>query len=263
MTAPLVSVVIAARDAARTLPAAIGSILAQDGPDLEVIVVDDGSIDATSAAARSVQDARVTVLRCEQSTGRARARNLAAGLARGTYIAVQDADDVSLPGRLSATVELAERDTDTVVVSGQAVFEAPRLGAWRLRRYPLHDAAIRAELQRGSMALLHGGCLIRRSAFDAVGGYDVRCVRAQDLNLMLRLSALGRFAAVEQDVLRYRHPVILPPAYWWESRRFAKIAIDRAAGGGSGEIQPSALAGREAWRYVPAMARRLVRYAAS
>lgn len=263
MTQPLVSAVIAARDAASTVTAAIESILAQDGVELEVLVVDDGSVDGTADMAATVDDPRVRVLRHKNPVGRARARNLAVTIARGDYLAVQDADDVSLPGRLRSTVNIAECDRDLAVVSGQALFEAPLLGRWRLRRYPLTDAAIRTELARGSMSLFHGGSLIRRSCFEAAGGYDERCVRAQDLNLMLKLSALGRFAAVPEDIVRYRHPVILPPSYWWQNRRYTREAVRRAHGGPEMPGPPPAPHWYEALRYPPAMARRLARYAIS
>jgi glycosyltransferase involved in cell wall biosynthesis len=253
-----VSVVVAARDAARTAPAAVASVLAQDVTDLEVVVVDDGSVDGTREAVEALGDPRVRVLRSERSRGRAAARNLAVDAARADWIAVQDADDVSLPGRLRRTLGLAAAEEDLAVVSGQAVFEAPRLGEWRLRRYPLHDVDIRAELEQGSMALFHGGCLVRRSLFDRVGGYDERCVRAQDLNLMMRLAQHGRFAAVDADVARYRHPVVLPPWYWWESRRYTRVAVAHARG----RDLPQAPHPVEALRYLPAMSRRLLRRAA-
>lgn len=258
MTAPLVSVIVAARDAATTAPAAVASVLSQDVPALEVVVVDDGSVDGTAEAVQALADPRVRVLRLERSRGRAAARNLAVESARGDYIAVQDADDLSLPGRLRRTLALAEADERLAVVSGQALFEAPRLGSWRLRDYPVDDAEIRRELEQGSMALFHGGCLLRRRLFERVGGYDERCVRAQDLNLVLRLAEHGRFAAVDVDVARYRHPVVLSPSYWWESRRYTRAAVAHARGSAAvPTLRPT-----EALRYLPAMSRRLLRCAA-
>ncbi len=262
--APLVSVIVAARDAERTIDGAVRSVLAQVLDDLELIVVDDGSVDRTSAVLSGITDPRLKTLRLESSVGRGAARNLAAAHAEGRYLAVQDADDISLPQRLSLTAALAAADDRVVVVSGQALAQAPRLGQWRVQRYPTCDEAIRRSLDVGVMSVCHQAALIRRDAFEAVGGYDVHCVRAQDLNLMIRLLPTGRFAAVAQDVLVYRHPVVLPFSFWWHSRRFTYKAIASARAGSSDR---AALPARDDARmlesllYVPAMVRRLGRYA--
>lgn len=99
---PLVSVIMAARDAARTIDAAIASVLHQSYDRLELIVVDDASADDTRAIAErwSASDARVCVIASGQNQGAAMARNRGLARARGEVIAFQDADDVSDPERI-------------------------------------------------------------------------------------------------------------------------------------------------------------------
>lgn len=112
---PDVSVIIAAYRAADTIAAAMASALSQD-VSLEVIVVDDASPDDTAAAAQAVADPRVQVLRLTDNGGPAAARNAGFAAARGTFLAVLDADDAFEPGRL-ATCLAAAGDADIVIDS--------------------------------------------------------------------------------------------------------------------------------------------------
>lgn len=100
MPSPQVSVVIAARNAARTIPRAIGSALRQ--PEVaEVVVIDDASNDDTASVARAADDAtgRLLVHRLEANHGPASARNMAIGMSSAPFIAILDADDAYLQGR--------------------------------------------------------------------------------------------------------------------------------------------------------------------
>lgn len=107
---PLVSVLIACRDAAPWLPEALGSALGQTLAALEVILVDDGSRDQTPriAEATAARDVRLRLVRHPTSRGSAEARNTALALARGRWIAVLDADDRMAPQRLARLVATAE-----------------------------------------------------------------------------------------------------------------------------------------------------------
>jgi glycosyltransferase involved in cell wall biosynthesis len=100
--APYVSVIVPAYNIAGYLERALDSALAQTMPDLEVIVVDDASGDATYEVARSAaaRDNRVRVLRNERNRGLAASRNRAMDAARGEWVALLDGDDAWLPKRL-------------------------------------------------------------------------------------------------------------------------------------------------------------------
>ena len=87
---------------------AITSVLAQDGIASEAIVVDDASTDRTFAVACGHADARLRCLRQEVNGGPAAARNAALAVAQGRWIAVLDADDAMLPGRLARLLDVAE-----------------------------------------------------------------------------------------------------------------------------------------------------------
>jgi glycosyltransferase involved in cell wall biosynthesis len=103
---PQVSVIMAAKDAARTIDAAIASVVDQSHERLELIVIDDGSGDATRAAAErwASRDERIAVLANPASRGAAVARNRGLARAAGDFVAFQDADDVSDPERLERQI---------------------------------------------------------------------------------------------------------------------------------------------------------------
>src|SRR5438045_176595 len=112
------SVLLPVRDAEATLGEALASVLAQTDPDLEVVLVDDGSRDRSLELARdfAARDARVRVV-ARPREGIVPALETARGLARGRFLLRMDADDVCLPGRLARSRELLESDPRLAVVS--------------------------------------------------------------------------------------------------------------------------------------------------
>jgi len=101
----MISVVIAVYNGEAYVADAIRSVLAQAGVELELIVVDDGSTDATPGITRGFSDPRLTVLR-QENRGVAAARNAGIARARGEFIAFLDADDVWLPTKLQRQMQL-------------------------------------------------------------------------------------------------------------------------------------------------------------
>src|SRR4051812_4115270 len=106
---PLISVIMPAYNAAGFISRAIDSALEQEGVALEVVVADDASRDDTLAVIRAwgERDGRVRCVGLDVNGGPARARNAAIEAARGEWIAVLDADDAILPGRLAHMLDAA------------------------------------------------------------------------------------------------------------------------------------------------------------
>ena len=136
---PLVSVVIPAYNDEGFLAATIESVLAQTYRPLEVVVVDDGSSDGTVALARSFGDP-VRVVE-QENKGPAGARNTGFAAARGSIIALLDADDLWMPKRLEACVDLLQSDptlgfvtTDAYIIDEDTPTEQRYYGAYQ--RYP-------------------------------------------------------------------------------------------------------------------------------
>lgn len=161
---PVVTVITPTYNGERYIGATIRSVLEQDFPDFEYLIVDDASTDGTESVVRECvkADPRVRYFRMEKNTGQPAApRNFAVRRANGKYIALLDHDDLWLPGKLSLQVSWLERDPDVAVVHGNAWnvtsdLEAPRTPYWKR---PPHKE--RARIYR---KLLRGCCVIACTA---------------------------------------------------------------------------------------------------
>ena len=159
-----VSVIMPVRNGAAFLSCAIESILTQDFPHFELIVVNDGSTDQTEniASSYATSDDRVRLL-CLRSTGLVGALNAGLSLARAEFIARMDADDVSLPNRFSQQMAFLKEHANVVVVGGQA-HRIDQSGARRGRlRYPVRSDECREYLTVGS-PLCHAQAADRAAA---------------------------------------------------------------------------------------------------
>ena len=199
MSAPRVSVLMAVHDGAPWVKDAVASVLAQTLADLELIVLDDGSTDATPALLSGVADQRLRVERRPRG-GLTRSLNAALGLARAPIVARLDADDVALPERLERQVAFLDAHPD-VGVLGSAAREVDAEGREvRVVRPPSDDAALRRALIR-SNPMVHSTVAMRRHAVEAVGGYDERFAVAQDYDLWMRLAGVTRLANLAEPLV--------------------------------------------------------------
>jgi glycosyltransferase involved in cell wall biosynthesis len=219
-----VTVVIAARDAAATLEAALRSALAEPAV-VQCVVVDDASVDATgsTAAAISKGDPRVLVVRRQARGGPSVARNDGLARAVGSRVCFLDADDALVPGGLAALSQALSSAPLAVVALGRfrAVDESGTdvdVGSWaagqlrgvvrregRLIESP--DGLTPEALVTRLVSPPPGAWLVDAPTARAVGGFDQRVRRSEDLELLVRLGAAGEIVAVERDVLRYRRHV--------------------------------------------------------
>jgi glycosyltransferase involved in cell wall biosynthesis len=202
---PRISVLLPVRDGAAFLREAIDSVLAQTLRDFELIVVDDGSEDATHAILASVRDDRLRVIR-QEPAGLVAALRRALAEARGDVLARMDADDVSLPERLGRQLHALEADERVAVVGCaiETIDEGGRVtGSWSL---PADDAALRRRLLLRN-PFTHGAVLLRRSAVEAAGGYQEGYGANEDYDLWRRIARDWRLGAVPEVLYRYRvHP---------------------------------------------------------
>ncbi len=202
--APVVSVVIATRDAGRFLRPAIESILGQSFRDLELLVVDDGSTDGSAEVARHHRDPRLRFF-ARDPAGISAARNFALERARGRYIACMDADDVAHPDRLALQVDRLERDPGLGVLGS-----AMRIVDTEGRSTGRFTSGTEGNLQIQWMALFyspiaHPTSVIRRSVLDRLGlSYDETLRVAVDYDLWSRLLPHTRAANLPDRLLSYR-----------------------------------------------------------
>jgi len=200
---PDVSVVMSIYNGAETLAETLDSILAQQGLELELIAIDDGSTDDGSRILDdyAARDPRVVVIH-QPNMGLTRALIAGCRAARAPLIARQDAGDRSRPGRLQKQRQLLESDPRTVLVTGHSQYIAPGGENLYVVIDPSGDEIRRSLLEddvqsiRGLTA--HGTAMFRRSAYFEAGEYRAQFRFAQDVDLWIRLAALGRIEVVPE-----------------------------------------------------------------
>jgi glycosyltransferase involved in cell wall biosynthesis len=205
---PLVSVVLAARDAGGFLTTAVRSILRQTVRDLELVVVDDGSRDDTPVALAALDDPRLVLLRNDEPTGLSAALNLGFSRARARYVARMDADDVALPFRLERQLERLDA-TPAVAIVGSGVTEldeADRLG--RTHVQPAGVFATRWASLFGT-PFFHPSVVVDRELLERQGllydsGYDAGDASTEDYELWSRLLAVADGDNIPEPLLLYR-----------------------------------------------------------
>ncbi len=204
METPTVSVVMCVYNAERYVAEAIDSILGQTMRDFEFIIVCDASTDGTEAILRrySERDARIRVS-IHPRQGIPAAANYGCQLARGTYIARMDADDIAFPDRLERQVTFLERNPEVGVLGGalEVIDEEGRVTHRRIP--PLEDAEIR-KLLLHECCIYQPAVMFRSDVFRASGGYRRAFVYAEDYDLWLRLAERCRLANLPEPLVRYR-----------------------------------------------------------
>lgn len=198
---PLVSVVIPCFNQAAYLGEAIESVLKQTFQDFEIVVVDDGSTDATPDVARRYS--QVWCLR-QPNRGLSAARNTGIAASRGRYLVFLDADDRLLPEALAAGLNCFEGHPDCAFVSGGyrridesgAVIEQPT----PVRVEQDHYLA----LLQGNYVGMHATVIYQRSFLEAAGGFNEHLPACEDYDLYLRLARLNPVRCHETVVAEYR-----------------------------------------------------------
>jgi glycosyltransferase involved in cell wall biosynthesis len=209
---PRISVVIPAWNAAEYIESSVASVLAQSEPDLEIVVVDDGSTDATAAVVSSVADQRVRLV-TQENRGQSAALNRGAAESRGKYIKFLDADDWLNPGHLEAQLGVLE-DTAEMLAScrwGYFVHEPPTRQVRTShtdRDYDdpmlwLIDSLARDEGMMGGWMWL-----IPREVWDRCGGWDESLTLNNDFDFSIRLLLASKGVRFARDaVYSYREGV--------------------------------------------------------
>lgn len=202
---PAISVVMPVLNMAAFLPEAIESILGQTFGDLELIVVDDGSTDASPAIAAdyAARDRRVRPMQLKRDpriTSGCRAANAAIAQADGGFIARLDADDIAMPERLAVQMEFM-REANLDLCGGQAVYFGESEGEFwfpETQQAILYELLFRIPIMHSTMTAATP--LLRRAP------YDER-ITAEDYELQVRLAFAARMGNSHRVLARHRvHP---------------------------------------------------------
>ena len=203
-SAPRFSIVIPTFNHAGMIGGAIESALAQSYQDFEVVVVDDGSTDATPQILAAQRDRRVRAVR-QANCGEAAARNRGLSEARGEYVVWLDSDDLLLPGTLALYARQIDAGSAADIMYGHLVLIDKEGRATSQVRYEdLSTVPIFPNLFLRNR-LPNPGTAVRRGLFNSVGLYDTQLESSPDYDFWIRAAAAGaRFRCVNEFVCRYR-----------------------------------------------------------
>jgi len=181
---PEISVIMSSYNNEETILDAINSILVQSYKNIELVVVNDGSIDATENKLTNVSDSRLVIIKNKNNIGLTRSLNKALSIAKGRFIARQDADDVSMPERLEKQYQYMLSNPE-VAFLGTGRLTLSSTGA-PLSTKLLPQRPGYGELLKNN-CFVHGSVMIRREVLDQVGHYNETFKYTQDYELWLRI----------------------------------------------------------------------------
>ncbi len=210
MSSPRISVIVPVYNGRRFLRTALDSVFGQSLPACELIVVDDGSTDGSLDELTSLAPTGLPVRVLRQANcGQSAARNLAARCAEGEYLAFLDQDDIWYPEHLEALIEpllanpaagWAYCDFDEIDLEGYLVTRA-FLRAFGVR----HPKLTIADCVRADLMVLPSASVLRRTAFEAVGGFDEALSGYEDDDLFLRFFRSGwEQVFLDRTLVRFR-----------------------------------------------------------
>lgn len=191
----------------QALDCILGQTLGQTLVDLEFIVIDDGSADATwdILSARAASDPRLVLIRNESNLGLTRSLNRGLGRAQGELIARQDVDDLSLPTRLQKQAAFLDAHPGVALLGTAALrIDGEGRPLPTIGRHPCGDQAIRLKMLLQN-AFFHASIMLRRAVLADHGlSYDPTMTYAQDYDLWSRVMAHGQAANLHEPLIKFR-----------------------------------------------------------
>jgi glycosyltransferase involved in cell wall biosynthesis len=198
---PLVSIVTPSYNQAAFLEETIRSVLDQDYPRIEYVVVDDGSTDGSVELARGFAD-RLTAFVEQENAGQVAAINRGFERTSGELMGFVNSDDTLLPGAVSRLVEEFAHDPELVMVYGDSVYTD---AASRVTGYlPSRVWAPEVMVRRADNHVVQPSAMWTRRAWEAAGPLNERGYYFFDFEFFLRVSALGRVKHIAVPVSTYR-----------------------------------------------------------
>lgn len=203
---PRVSVLLPVYNGAPFLAASIDSVLSQSFTDIELLILNDGSTDNSAAIAKSYSDSRIRYFE-RPNMGLPATLNEGARLARGEFLFRQDQDDLSHPSRVARQVAYLDEHPDVAVLGTWAriFIDGDPAAAFRYHRHSTSYAAV-AFCALFDSTFVHSSVAIRRSAFEALGGYSCDPMRQppEDFELWSRMCRHYKVANLAEVLVDYR-----------------------------------------------------------
>ncbi len=199
---PLVSVILPVFNSEKYLVEAMESILNQSYSNIEFIVINDGSTDASEKIIAGFNDERIKIVNNHQNKGLIYSLNTGINHAKGKYIARMDADDISLPDRLKFQVEFLE-NYPAIGICSCDYYQFSNNQKWFSKSISNHETILVHLLFNCSIA--HPTLLIRKNILDSQEViYDAHFPHAEDYELWSRLVLKCKISSVEKTLFNYR-----------------------------------------------------------
>lgn len=207
---PLVTVLMGVYNCNKYVPEAISSILNQTYKNIEFLIIDDCSTDGTLEIIKffATTDSRIRIIENKQNMGLGYSLHLGMNEAKGKYIARMDADDVSMPHRISTQVDFLEKHPNVFCVgsSTKRIGDLNRLSSWfNVIHTRCKHAEIKAWLILGT-PMFHSSVMFNKALMKQNDlNYDATYRRAQDYELWTRMVFIGDMANIKKPLLCYRY----------------------------------------------------------
>jgi glycosyltransferase involved in cell wall biosynthesis len=199
----LISVIIPAYNAEKTIKKTIESVLKQTFSDFELIVVNDGSQDSTLEVVSNISDPRIKVFSYAHTSANP-TRNRGFSHSVGEFIAFLDADDLWTSDKLEAQLRALQTNPQAAVAYSWTDFIDESDKFLRIASHLTENGNVYAKLLLTCFVVSGSNPLIRRQAFIEVGGFDESLAASQDFDLYLRLAARYEYVAVPSPQVLYR-----------------------------------------------------------
>jgi glycosyltransferase involved in cell wall biosynthesis len=206
MPTPYVSVIMPYYNAGRFIAQAIESILAQTFTDFEVLLINDGSTDASEEILQLYSnDPRLVFVRNERNCGVAAALNTGLRVAKGVVFARMDADDLAAPQRLEKQVDYLSTHPDCILCGTDVVLIDANQRVIGTRQFPHTDHEIKRQLLRVNPFCHPTVCLPATIVRQYGLQYSAEFPRAEDYHFWLRLASYGQFVNLPEKLLQWRY----------------------------------------------------------
>ena len=220
---PRVTVLMPAYNAGKYIAEAIQSVLAQDFPDFELLIVDDGSTDDTREVIGRFADERIRLLR-QENQGISAALNAGLAEARGYYIARFDADDICLPERLTRQIGFLDANPAYVLTGSEAEYileDGEHLFDFHCIAYS-HEEIMEKLTRR--CPFIHSAVMYRKKEVLDAGAYSLYAHNFEDYLLWIQLARAGKFHNLPERLIKVRiNPSSVTIDEKWRGSRFRQL----------------------------------------
>ena len=199
-----VTVLMAVYNGAKYLEQAINSILKQTYQDFEFLIIDDGSTDDSAKLIQAYRDERIRFINNEKNIGLASTLNKGIKLSTGEYIARMDQDDLSFSTRIEKQLVYLQKHKD-VILLGTGCVEMDREGRMvKQHRYHIKHKYLIKCVERGGSLFPHSSVMYKTEIVKQINGYRNRLNDAEDLDLWMRLSLVGKIGCLSEPLIKLR-----------------------------------------------------------